>query len=128
MRVNFLEIFDSIADHVLPLTVEGGYGKARFAAEVNTARKPALSRVPNHSAQVAETKTKAPKAGDKGGKPSGKKSTGSQPQGRRVVHFSRENVGKPQASHRKVAVREATGQPKWTDASRAAVFNPTLHC
>ena len=55
-------------------------------------------------------------------------STGSQPQGRRVEHSSRENVGKPFASHRKAAVREAPGQPKWTDASRAAMFNPALHC
>ena len=30
----FLEIFDSITDHVLPLTPEGCYEKARFAAEV----------------------------------------------------------------------------------------------
>ena len=88
----FLEIFDSITDHVLPLTLEGCYEKARFAAEVIKARKPTLSRVPNHSAQVAETKTQVPKAGDKGGKLSGKKSTGSQPQGRRVVHSSRSHV------------------------------------
>ena len=46
----FLEIFDSITDHVLPLTLEGCYEKARFAAEVIKARKPTLSRVPNHSA------------------------------------------------------------------------------
>ena len=92
------------------------------------ARRPALDRIPNHSAQVAQTKPIVSKSNDKTVRSSGKKSITSQPQGRKVVHSTREPPAKPASHGRKVSFTEPAPKPKWTDQSRAAMFNPAIHC
>ena len=119
----FLEIFDAKTDHILPATLEECYDNARFAASVIKARLPALERIQNHSAQVAQTKSN-----DKTTRSSGKKSSTSQPQGRKVVHSTREPPAKPALHGRKVSFIEPAPKPKRTDQSRAAMFNPAIHC
>ena len=84
----FLEIFDAKTDHILPSTLEECYEHAIFAASVIKARRPALDRIPNHSKPLNA------KPSDRSTKPHGKKSTSSQPQGRKVVHSSRDNAAK----------------------------------
>ena len=124
----FLEIFDAKTDHILPATLEECYEHATFAASVIRARRPALDRIPNHSAQIALSKPLNAKPSDRSTKPHGKKSTSSQPQGRKVVHSSRDNAAKPPSYGRKVSFSEPVQKPKWTDQSREAMFNPATHC
>ena len=69
----FLEIFEAKTDHDLPLTLEDCYENVRFAASVIKARRPALDRIPNHSAQIALNKPLNSKPSGKTFKPSGKK-------------------------------------------------------
>ena len=65
----FLEIFEAKTDHDLPLTLEDCYENVRFAASVIKARRPALDRIPNHSAQIALSKPLNNKPSEKTFKP-----------------------------------------------------------
>ena len=85
---SFLGILDASTDRTLPATtLEDCYEKARFAVSVIKARRPALDRIPNHSAQEAEGKPLPYSPPDRTTTSSGKTSAGSRPmaQGRPFI-------------------------------------------
>ena len=91
---SFLENFGATTDHILPANLEDCFEKARFAATVIKARRPTIDKIPNHSAQLATNKPVSNKPNDRTPKPFRKKYTASQPNERRVVHSSCDNIAK----------------------------------